>query len=79
MSSINNYTATYLSDHYDGLSHAGVTRFLKDKQLRPFLLGFRRVLIPIAFQKKNPLEQLIYFFSVRTSSGIACEFVLPLS
>ena len=38
MSSINNYTATYLSEHYAGLSHDSVTRFLRDKQLRPSML-----------------------------------------
>ena len=38
MSSTNNYTATHLSEHYDGLSHDSVTRFLRDKQLSPSLL-----------------------------------------
>lgn len=38
MSSINNFTATNLSDHYDGLSHDSVTRFLKNKHLTPSLL-----------------------------------------
>lgn len=38
MSSINNYTATNLSDHYEGLSHDSVTRFLKGAELTPSLL-----------------------------------------
>ena len=38
MSSTNNYTATHLSEHYAGLSHDNVTRFLRDKQLSPSLL-----------------------------------------
>jgi len=37
-SSSNNYTATDLSEHYDGLSHDSVTRFLRDKQLSPSVL-----------------------------------------
>jgi hypothetical protein len=38
VSSQNNYTATHLSEHYEGLSHDSVTRFLKDKSLSPSML-----------------------------------------
>jgi hypothetical protein len=38
MSSNNNYTATNLSEHYEGLSHDSVTRFLKEQRLTPALL-----------------------------------------
>jgi hypothetical protein len=38
MSSHINYTATHLSDHYEGLSHDSVTRFLRNKQLSPSML-----------------------------------------
>lgn len=38
MSSNNNYTATNLSNHYDGLSHDSITRFLKEEHLTPSLL-----------------------------------------
>jgi hypothetical protein len=38
MSSNDNYTATNLSEHYEGLSHDSVTRFLKEQHLTPSLL-----------------------------------------
>jgi len=38
MSTNNNYTATNLSNHYDGLSHDSVTRFLKGVHYTPSLL-----------------------------------------
>ena len=38
MSSVNNFTATNLSNHSEGLSHDSVTRFLRGKHLTPALL-----------------------------------------
>ena len=51
MSSNNNYTATNLSNHYDGLSHDSVTRFLKEGHFTPSLLWEK--VKPLLIQHKN--------------------------
>ena len=51
MSSNNNYTATNLSDHYDGLSHDSVIRFLKEGHLTPSLLWAK--VQPLLIQHQN--------------------------
>jgi len=51
MSSNNNYTATNLSNHYDGLSHDSVTRFLKENRFTPSLLWEK--VKPLLIQDKD--------------------------
>ncbi len=51
MSSNTNYTATNLSDHYDGLSHDSVTRFLKEQHLTPSLVWEK--VKPVLIQNKD--------------------------
>jgi len=51
MSSNTNYTATNLSEHYDGLSHDSVTRFLKEQHLTPLLVWEK--VKPLLIQNKD--------------------------